>query len=673
MLTLAALLASILAACTSGEPDKAATEQASAPTELPGPPEDSNPAQGRVVILGLPGVDPDWVDRWRRDLPNLDALLGGQRNARIDTTVPASSAVAWTTFATGRSPGHHGVYGLITRDPKTYRPVHGVFDYEGAAFTADGSLASPPRANATRRGEPFWRPVARAGLRVKLLFVPWAWPLEEPGKVEALAGEGLPDLRLTNSTFSLFATDVTAAAETADVPGGDLVRLTGKGPYTASIRGPDSAGGGVSTLPLSLQPIGVDRVAIQAGEARVEARVGAFSDWLTLAFPLSPKVTAKARVRFFPIEVGERVRVYMTPLTVDPLDPWLPAAAPQAFGREVFTTYGDWKALGWAYDTAGLSSDLVPEAVLAAELRDLYARRARIVLGELGRRDAELFVAVLSGVDAVSHMFMRLGDPSHPAYDDEIAGAYGSLVKEMYAEMDRVVGEVRERLKSGDTLILLSEAGFQSFRREFQVNSWLVERGYLQLAPGVSRTEENAIYKDQVDWRKTSAYSVGAGLVWLNVKGREANGSVPPARARPIAQEIASRLLEARDGRDAVLSRVLLGEDLYRGEAVSGAPDLVLTFMDGYQPGRATTLGGIPLQILSDNERRWSGDHVASDPTDVQGLLATTLENPPKAPRLVDIAPTVHALLGLQPPADAEGRSWVEVRPRPAAARQGAP
>lgn len=658
-----------LVACAGGrkdEKDAPAAEQPAVPSApaRPAPPEDPQPARERVVIIGVSGVDPDWVDRWRRDLPNLDGLISGQSVSGIDTTVPAQAAVAWTSFATGTSPGKHGVYGLISRDPATYRPVPGAIDYLDATFDASGVLIGAPAAFNQRKGRTFWQMASSSGHRVKLLFVPYAYPLDEGERVEALAGEGLPDLRLTNSTFTLFGTDLTEAQATADVPGGDLVRLEGAGPYTADLVGPASASGAWSKVPVSVSVVGADKVSVEVGGGRVEGRVGAFTDWVSLSFPLSSTVTAKGRVRFFPVQVGERTRIYASPVVADPRDPSLQVAAPAAFGKEVFDTYGDWKALGWSADTAALSSDLVPESLFALDLKDTLSRRVNIVLGELGRRDAELVVAVLSGADLASHMFMRLNDPSHPAYNAELAATYGSLVKDVYVQLDDAIGEIKKGLKQGDTLIIVSESGFQSFRREFQVNTWLLENGYLKLAPGVVRSDDNAVSLEQVDWKKTSAYAVGGGYIYLNVKGREAQGTVPPARARALAAEIATKLPQVRDGRDQVISRVLIGEDLYRGEAASSAPDLVLTFLDGYQPGRATALGKIPMELFSDNKRRWSGDHAASDPSDVPGFLVTTLSAPPKAPRIVDVGPTALALLGVLPPVDCDGRSWVEVRKR---------
>ena len=658
-------MALALMACRGGHKDKKETPaegpSVTAPAARPEPPEDAQPAKDRVVILGLSGVDPDWVDRWRRDLPNLDRLISGQGGAVIETTVPAQSAVAWTSFATGTLPGKHGVYSLIARDPATYRAVPGTIDYLDASFDASGAVVAAPSAFNKRSGRPFWQIASSSGHRVKLLFMPYAYPLDEGGRVEALAGEGLPDLRLTNSTFTLLSTDWTEVQASADVPGGDLVRLSGAGPYTGELVGPASATGAWSKVPVTVTVTDNQGVSIDVGGAQVQGRVGAFTDWVSAGFPVSKTVTAQGRVRFFPIAVGDTVRIYASPVVVDPRDPFLQVAAPAAFGKEVFDTYGDWKALGWPSDTAALSSDLVPESLFALDLKDVLSRRINVVLGELGRRDAELFVAVLAGADAASHMYMRLNDPGHPSYNADLAATYGSLIKDIYVQLDEAVGEVRKKLKPGDTLIVVSESGFQSFRREFQINTWLLDHGYLKLEPGVTRGDDNAISLDGVDWKHTSAYAIGGSSIYLNVKGREARGSVPPNRASAVAQDIASKLLEVRDGRTQVVSRVLLGDGLYRGDAASSAPDLVVTFLDGYQPGRATALGKVPLSLFSDNRRRWSGDHGASDPSEVQGFLVTTLSTPPKAPRIVDIGPTALALLGVKPPTDCDGRAWVEI------------
>jgi predicted AlkP superfamily phosphohydrolase/phosphomutase len=45
--------------------------------------------------------------------------------------------------------------------------------------------------------------------------------------------------------------------------------------------------------------------------------------------------------------------------------------------------------------------------------------------------------------------------------------------------MDETIGKVMAKLNPDDLLMILSDHGFHSFRKEFNVNTWLVRNGYL--------------------------------------------------------------------------------------------------------------------------------------------------------------------------------------------------
>ena len=82
------------------------------------------PPARRLVILGFDGVDPRLLSRWMEEgkLPHLRAL-GTQGDFRpLVSTNPPQSPVAWTSFATGTGPAHHGIFDFIERDPHTYLP-----------------------------------------------------------------------------------------------------------------------------------------------------------------------------------------------------------------------------------------------------------------------------------------------------------------------------------------------------------------------------------------------------------------------------------------------------------------------------------------------------------------------------------------------------------------------
>ena len=84
----------------------------------------SSAAHGKqVIVLGVDGMDPGFLERHWSDLPRVAHLrdTGGFR--RLRTTMPPQSPVAWSTFITGLDPHEHGIFDFVHRDPKTMRPT----------------------------------------------------------------------------------------------------------------------------------------------------------------------------------------------------------------------------------------------------------------------------------------------------------------------------------------------------------------------------------------------------------------------------------------------------------------------------------------------------------------------------------------------------------------------
>ncbi len=76
----------------------------------------------RVIVLGVDGMDPLFVQRHWSALPNLDRLRRQGDFRPLGTTTPPQSPVAWSTFITGMDPDGHGLYDFVHRDPATYLP-----------------------------------------------------------------------------------------------------------------------------------------------------------------------------------------------------------------------------------------------------------------------------------------------------------------------------------------------------------------------------------------------------------------------------------------------------------------------------------------------------------------------------------------------------------------------
>ena len=79
------------------------------------------------MVLGSDGMDPRILDQLIRDgrMPNLKALAEKGGYARLGTTIPAESPVAWSSFATGMNPGKHGIFDFSIATPlPTLRKLH---------------------------------------------------------------------------------------------------------------------------------------------------------------------------------------------------------------------------------------------------------------------------------------------------------------------------------------------------------------------------------------------------------------------------------------------------------------------------------------------------------------------------------------------------------------------
>ena len=161
-----------------------------------------------------------------------------------------------------------------------------------------------------------------------------------------------------------------------------------------------------------------------------------------------------------------------------------------------------------------------------------------------------------------------------------------------------------------------------------------------------------------VDWSRTKAYSLGLGGIFINLSGREGRGSVLPDQYERVRSQIAEKIKEFRDPDTGapVIQGVYRREDIFNGPETAHAPDLQLSFYDGYRTSWQTALGAIPETIVTANMKKWSGDHCASDSSDTPGILLSNRRIAPEKHSIVDIGPTVIHLFGLQVPAEMDGR-----------------
>jgi predicted AlkP superfamily phosphohydrolase/phosphomutase len=625
--------------------------------------ESARGAKGRLVILGFDGVEPSLFESWASEgtLPNMQRLAEAGYYAHLGSTNPPNSPVAWSTFATGLNPGGHNIFDLIKREPQFYLPNLATGQTEDPQLDASGRLTGPPRGTNYRDGIPFWVHAGQAGIKTAILNLPYAFPPDPIEGGRMLSALGTPDLRGTNSTFFYLASDLPMQDDDKSIAGGKLLRLRPSGSHLeASIEGPvDFAGNRRNRLGVTVR-CSSDRdrktVEIQVGDEKHVVGERQWSPWYTVQYDITPHFSAKAICRFFVLQTNPELRLYLSPLCYDPRDSYIPISTPTNFSRKLADTHGLFKTVGWVHDTSALNSERIDEQVFLDEMFAIMDWREKMTLEQLRQGKDDLFVSVFTATDRASHMFFRFLDSGHPRYDASLADQYGDALLKVYQKMDHVVGQVVDVLDPKDTLIVLSDHGFHSFRRGLNVNSWLAQNGFMSLKTG--KTYSKKEFLEEVDWSRTQAYSLGTGQVYINLQGREGKGIVDPyEQYDQIVERIARGLEEIRDpqtGQKMVL-KAHKGRSIYHGKHVDEAPDIRLGFGDGYRTSWETTLGGIPRELVVDNTKKWSGDHASSDTDDTPGILICNKNLLSDHPDIIDMAPTALARFGARQPEEMTG------------------
>jgi predicted AlkP superfamily phosphohydrolase/phosphomutase len=384
-----------------------------------------------------------------------------------------------------------------------------------------------------------------------------------------------------------------------------------------------------------------------------------WSDWIEWSFEVTPQFSVHAISRVYAHEVDDHVRLYMTCLQVHPRDPYLPLSAPRSYSCEIADRYGLYRTVGWSDDTKALQQDELNEEVFLEVAKQTMAWQAMVTLDEIEAGKFDVLVAGWTSTDRVAHMFWRFRDPKHPQYSETAPATFKRAIESVYAQMDEIAGKVMSKLRDDDLLIVLSDHGFQSYRTNFSVNTWLARNSYLavkgQTDPAAASSDTK--YLQDIDWSRTKVYGLGLGSVFLNIEGREGQGIVRESEAPALLQELKDRLMSVTNPQsgERVFHAVYTRAEAYKGVCEAEAPDLQLGYVEGYQTNKASAAGAVPKDVFSPNDDKWSGEHAAADFAHAPGILfcnRATVEEP----ALIDIGVTILRRLNIAVPQDYEGK-----------------
>ncbi|MBA3945641.1 MAG: alkaline phosphatase family protein [Herpetosiphonaceae bacterium] len=359
--------------------------------------------------------------------------------------------------------------------------------------------------------------------------------------------------------------------------------------------------------------------------------------------------------------------------------------------------------LGWGYRIDPVH-EYVPgrDAEYIAELEQLTRIQADCFMRLLQREPWDLAMMVFRIVDEFQSFLWHHMDPSHPLHEPR--QPFDSAILDAYQLMDRILAECLAAVPKDTTVLVVSDHGGGPLYKEVFLNVWLEQHGWLQrkqtptltasstalmrrlgltrekLAPKldwplahalrrrIPQHLQHALVPEQgmtiansIDWSHTRAFSFGnIGQIFVNLKGREPQGSVEPgAEYEQLIDDMTAALYELQDDGKPVVDRVFRANELYHGPYADTGADLNLIMRDmsyiahGWRELAGDTMFAMP----GTNE---SGTHRPTGLLIAYGPNIVAHERYPEV-NITDVAPTILWLLGLPLPQDLDGRLMTEL------------
>ena len=320
-------------------------------------------------------------------------------------------------------------------------------------------------------------------------------------------------------------------------------------------------------------------------------------------------------------EQGARVGVYNMPLTYPPVPVkgWMVSGMMTPGYGEKLRGFASWdkgthedlesKVLEWAPDyvldvAVNYEQDWRDASLCERVLQSLEQRR-RVLEGLLELDPPDVLFTVLESPDRLQHVYYRYMDPRDPMSRTPEAARVMPGVARCFEAMDRIVGVLHDHAGRDGGVVVCSDHGFTAWDVSVHTNALLERWGFLALKPGAAAVRNPVTQKlvpvakrvlprklarqakgrtfAVIEWDQTRAFAspIPQQGVYVNVRGRDPHGIVEPSELDRTKQELKERFqsLIAPDG-DLACDHVHLAEEVFHGEAVDGAPDVIPILRD---------------------------------------------------------------------------------------------
>ena len=603
-----------------------------------------SPSPPRAIIIGFDGLDPRIVQSLiqHNRLPNMRRLMESGTFIELQSTIPPLSPVAWSSLITGVNPGKHNVYDFLRRDPMSYKIL--------PALAASDDFVHPQRngkgnIRLYRKSTPFWHLLSKASIPLFVFRVPATFPVEPFDNIRLLAGMGIPDLRGTQGLFTCFEAGLQSPVTTQN---GERIPLKLRKGCLEGVLSVKKDADNEWTVNISLKPeSNSNNVRLSLPGCSIVLKPRVFSEWIRIPFRKGFS-TFYGIARFCLLSGFPDARLYVTPLHIDPSRPVIPLSVPGRYSIELAKEHGLFGTLGMAEDTGALMDGVLNPDLFLKQTYNLQTERENIFLDEIRQTPDGFCMGVFDFTDRIQHMFFG-GDANDYPWDKN----QSDIIAAAYERADEFLGNVLTATDNKSLVFVLSDHGFERFKKGFNLNTWLQQNGLL-----ATTSDNKEEYLQGIDWTATKAYAFGLNSLFLNRIGREGKGIVSDAEAESLIRFISENLLKIKDPETglAVISNVYSARETFHGPYLENSPDLIVGYAPGYRVSWQSGRGGVGRDLFEPNNTPWAGDH-CMDPKHVPGVFLSNHKfNTQKQPHLTDIAPTILSAFNIPVPDYMDGQ-----------------
>jgi predicted AlkP superfamily phosphohydrolase/phosphomutase len=366
---------------------------------------------------------------------------------------------------------------------------------------------------------------------------------------------------------------------------------------------------------------------------------------------------------------------------------------PPALYEEIKQSLGEYVIMAQYQQNKGLDG-------YASAIFQMIENRTATVKYLLKNYPWDFFMVVFSATDIVQHTFWKYMDYNHPQYKEEGAAKYGNVILDVYRKIDAEIGHIMEFFDETTTLIIMSDHGAGPLKKVVYLNKWLEQQNLLHFCrtnnkalastalarkfmgkckkelprgakniiskffPEIKSRVDSYLATSFIDWSRTKAFSFGVhGNIMINLEGRQPKGIVRQGTEyEDVRSEIITGLSNLADPEtgEVVVEKVYRREELYHGDYVRDAPDILIQWKDYSYTAQKDFGEGIKSVFQTRDKFEFSEiEHNGSHRLDGVVMMSgrpIKVGREIKGSEIIDLAPTILYLMGIEIPVDMDGK-----------------